>query len=256
MKKNKNTRQTLASHCCCLSPLHGFLVSTVAGARSQFRSYLSPLAYGGTPPGYSVDKCATQLRFLLAAGAFTFPANTQGTYIYICMMEQKLKKYLEEADKAIKKLSEEKAVQISHLDFQIALGAKLGYDQNDSHYVASNDLTSEQMYELLKTNTFEKPIVLAEIIFFESIIPDGIPISLNEQEIKSKGEIWVIHKYDADPFPSNPHAHNKLTGYKVHLGTGELFDYKNKPLNASISKKDLIALREKVKNVTLPTLNI
>jgi len=32
----------------------------VAGARSQFRSFLSPLAFGGTPLGYSVDKCATQ----------------------------------------------------------------------------------------------------------------------------------------------------------------------------------------------------
>jgi len=56
--------------------LHGFLASTVAGARSQFRSFLSPLAYGGTPPGYSVDKCATQLCFFLAAGAITFlPAH-------------------------------------------------------------------------------------------------------------------------------------------------------------------------------------
>ena len=80
LDENKNTRQTLASHCCCLSPLHGFLVSTVAGARSQFRSYLSPLAYGGTPLGYSVDKCATQLRFFLAAGAFTFLANAQGIH--------------------------------------------------------------------------------------------------------------------------------------------------------------------------------
>ena len=70
---NKNTFQTLASHCCCLSPLHGSIFSTVAGARSQFRSFLTPLALGGTPPPYSVDKCATQPRFFfLAAGAITF----------------------------------------------------------------------------------------------------------------------------------------------------------------------------------------
>ena len=63
---NKNTFQTLASHCCCLSPLHGSIFSTVAGARSQFRSFLPPLALGGTPLGYSVDKCATQHRFFFS----------------------------------------------------------------------------------------------------------------------------------------------------------------------------------------------
>ena len=61
--KNKNTFQTLASHCCCLSPLHGSIFSTMAGARSQFQSFLIPLTLGGTPPPYSVDKCATQPHF-------------------------------------------------------------------------------------------------------------------------------------------------------------------------------------------------
>ena len=74
--ENKNTCQTLASHCCCLSPFHGFLASTVAGARSQFQSFLLPLAFGGTPLGYSVDKCATRLCFFLAAGAITFCRHT------------------------------------------------------------------------------------------------------------------------------------------------------------------------------------
>ena len=64
--ENKNTFQTLASHCCCLSPLHGSIFSTVAGARSQFQSFLIPLALGGTPLGYSVDKCATQHRFFFS----------------------------------------------------------------------------------------------------------------------------------------------------------------------------------------------
>ena len=63
---NKNTFQTLASHCCCLSPLHGSIFSTVAGARSQFQSFLIPLALGGTPLGYSVDKFATQHRFFFS----------------------------------------------------------------------------------------------------------------------------------------------------------------------------------------------
>src|SRR5207237_6227170 len=36
----------------------------------------------------------------------------------------------------------------------------------------------------------------------------GIPILLTEAQVKLQGEIWIVHKNDADPFPSNPHAHN------------------------------------------------
>jgi hypothetical protein len=41
------------------------------GTRRQFRSFLSPLPSGGSPLCYSADKCAAQLCFFFAAGAFT-----------------------------------------------------------------------------------------------------------------------------------------------------------------------------------------
>ena len=66
LTNNKNTYQTLASHCCCLSQLHCSIFSTVAGARSQFQSFLLLLALGGTPPRYSVVKYATQPRFFFS----------------------------------------------------------------------------------------------------------------------------------------------------------------------------------------------
>lgn len=171
-------------------------------------------------------------------------------------MEKKLNRYIQESEKAISILSEQKGMEISSLDFQIALGEKFGYNRQKSHYVASKDLSAEQMVELLKSHSFTKPEEIGIVTFPDSIIPEGVPICLNEQEAKSKGEIWRIHKYDADPFPSNPHAHNKETGYKLHLGTGELFDNKNKSLNKSIRKKDLIALRSNLKNIALPTLEV
>ncbi|MGP0059341.1 MAG: hypothetical protein ACLPID_08660 [Beijerinckiaceae bacterium] len=42
------------------------------------------------------------------------------------------------------------------------------------------------------------------------------------------GEIWRVHKSDADPFPSRPHAHcvggsKKVVGCKLHLGTAQLY---------------------------------
>ena len=49
------------------------------------------------------------------------------------------------------------------------------------------------------------------------------PIALQEAKVKLKGEIWVAYKYDRDPFPSNPHAHNYDRKLKMHLGTGDVY---------------------------------
>jgi len=57
-------------------PLVTFLFAPSGGTRRQFRSFLSPLAFGGTPLGYSVDKCAARLCFFFAAGAFTGRLDT------------------------------------------------------------------------------------------------------------------------------------------------------------------------------------
>ena len=49
LSQGKKTRQALASHCCCLSPAGaGCPFSTVAGARSRFRSSLPPAPSFGT----------------------------------------------------------------------------------------------------------------------------------------------------------------------------------------------------------------
>lgn len=42
------------------------------------------------------------------------------------------------------------------------------------------------------------------------------------------GEVWRVHKGDADPFPSRPHAHcvggaKRFVGCKLHLGTAQLY---------------------------------
>lgn len=168
--------------------------------------------------------------------------------------EMKLSKYIKEAEKARCILSERLNLDISSLNFQIALGSVLGYDEYDSTRVLEHDLAAEQMLEKLEGYEFNLPIEIESIVFNESILPEDVPRRLDEEEIKHKGEIWVIHKNDADPFPSNPHAHNKATGYKLHLGNGDLYSYKNKPLDKRISKKYLLAIRDKVKNITLPTL--
>lgn len=53
-----------------------------------------------------------------------------------------------------------------------------------------------------------------------------------EADYKVCGEIWRVHKSDADPYPSNPHAHcvggaKGILGCTLHLGTRELYRKRN-----------------------------
>lgn len=120
--------------------------------------------------------------------------------------------------------------------------------------VAAQTWTVETLVEALIQccSILELPQLLAVAEFDESIIPEGTERALLEEKVKHKGEIWLIHKYDADPFPSNPHAHNHESNLKLHLGTGDL--YLGKKVVGSLSKKNFGALREKIKHVVLPSI--
>jgi hypothetical protein len=81
-----------------------------------------------------------------------------------------------------------------------------------------------------------------------------------EEDYRVRGEVWRVHKGDADPYPSKPHAHciggsDRFVGYKLHLGTRELFDG-SKPLGRYLYQKQfdiLIGLiRPKFPEITLP----
>lgn len=171
-------------------------------------------------------------------------------------MSLQLNKFIEEVEKAKLLLIEELSHDLKFRDIQLALAEHYGYTAEDSTRTASHNLTAEKIFEMLKDHDFKFPDVSETIVLNESILPVGALQRLDEQTIKNKGEIWVIHKYDKDPFPSNPHAHNEQTGQKVDLSNGDLYDGKNNYQGINISKKDLLLLRGKVKKMTLPTLTI
>lgn len=97
--------------------------------------------------------------------------------------------------------------------------------------------------------------LLAEIEFEQSPIPDGTFRQLDEVTIKRDGCIWRLHKNDADPFPSNPHAHNLESGLKLDLSSGGLY-LGTRDTGKKVSKKDLDFIRTQaaLKNITLPPL--
>ena len=81
-----------------------------------------------------------------------------------------------------------------------------------------------------------------------------------EEDFNVAGEVWRVHKYDADPIPSRPHAHciggaRRYVGCKLHLGTRELYSG-SKPLGRYLFQKQFDRLIELIKpkfpGITLP----
>jgi len=67
-----------------------------------------------------------------------------------------------------------------------------------------------------------------DIVISQMALCDQQGSWLFEKDYKVDGEVWRVHKFDADPFPSSPHAHcvggrDRFVGLKLHLGNAELF---------------------------------
>lgn len=164
-----------------------------------------------------------------------------------------INQFIKDAEAAAERLSTDDLYLTIH-DVQNALVEVLALDSSlDLLY---RDLPEEKIVELLSSFDFSKyyPETLCEVELEESIVPGDIPVSLTEQTVRAKGEIWRIHKNDADPFPSNPHAHNYPKNLVAHLGNGDL--YRKRKVLGKLKKKDLINLRELITNVTLPKLEV
>lgn len=95
-----------------------------------------------------------------------------------------------------------------------------------------------------------------QIILPKEIVPEEYVMMIKVQ-IKSNGLIWFIHRYDADPFPSDPHAHQIDNNIKLDLSNGKC--YRKREYLFSISKKELKAIRmlaNKRFKGKLPPLNL
>lgn len=61
-------------------------------------------------------------------------------------------------------------------------------------------------------------------------------------KIKSSGFVLHIHRYDQDPFPSDPHAHIVDQNIKIDLSNGNC--YRSRALITTIKKKELLEIRK------------
>ena len=103
---------------------------------------------------------------------------------------------------------------------------------------------------------FDFNVILNSIETQENIIPKEFLLEF-KVKVKSKGLVWIIHKYDSDPFPSNPHAHQLDNNIKLDLSNGKC--YKGKRYFYTIKTKELLEIRDaasKVFDGELPKLAI
>lgn len=168
-------------------------------------------------------------------------------------IEKNLISYIREMNTAKAILSQLKGIELDSMEVQLALCKKLNIESLQPVDLLYKKLSSDQMVDILKDFSFSKPEKIDEVVLDESILPVGTPKLLTEQTVKVKGEVWVIHKNDADPFPSTPHAHNYDSGISLHLGTGEFFQKRTS--KGFLDCKKLNSLREKIKNHMLPDLD-
>ncbi len=163
----------------------------------------------------------------------------------------KINAYIAALNAAIPELSALHVQDLSSDDVQAAIRKALDIDDAHSADVLDHSLTKDKIVGLLKDFDFNKgqPIVLHTLTLSEDdgIIPDDVPRMLTEKIVKVKGEVWEIHRYDADPFPSDPHAHNYDANLKLHLKTGALYD-KKKRFQGNIGQKKLDVIRAELKN--------
>jgi hypothetical protein len=160
--------------------------------------------------------------------------------------------FLQAATNAADQLSLEAVHPLEYVHIQDALVDLLKLE--DAVALLSLNLTEERIVSSLKSYNFDRlfPETVEDVLFDSPITPSGTRRHLAEVTVRSRGEVWRIHKNDADPWPSNPHAHNLDTGQKLHLGTGELF--LKRKMVGKITQKSLLSIRSKVTKCKLPPL--
>lgn len=168
--------------------------------------------------------------------------------------EECLIAYISASSSACAVLSQIHGLDLDASDIQAALVDLLKIQENPPFRLLGYGLTDMQIVEKLRYYDFKqlKPEILAEFTECEPLIPPGIPRLLTEQTVKVKGEIWRVHKNDADGFPSIPHAHNYETGVVLDLGNGTIYD-RNRNRIGTLGCKKLLLIRGKLTGIDLPS---
>jgi hypothetical protein len=101
--------------------------------------------------------------------------------------------------------------------------------------------------------------IIGELEIPVSLHPDYLleADDIEKGRVSVNNTIWIVHKSDSDPHPSNPHAHNYEGNCKIHLGNGTL--YRKRNVCGHLSKRDLKEIRDRISktlHIELPPLEL
>lgn len=149
-----------------------------------------------------------------------------------------INRLLRQATTAASRLSEASGTLVEYADVLDALVDVFKLESQID--LLDEELNAEAIVKDLSSYNFKKlhPTLIGEVVLQHSILPEQVAQRLVEITVKAHGQVWRIYQNDADPFPSNPHAHNVQSGLKLNLNNGELFFGKKKQPK-KVSGKDL-----------------
>jgi len=167
--------------------------------------------------------------------------------------KQKVREFVDNVDVWAEKLSKDLSIILS---CESLMSAMIVENKKELVEISLDYWTYEQCKSWFLHSQLSKITThILEVVYLEnSVIPDDVERAFLEERVKFKGERWVIHKNDADPFPSSPHAHNYESMLKLHLGNGDLYNRTTKV--GAMKKKDFKALRCSFKKVKMPVLEV
>ncbi|KAA8485590.1 hypothetical protein BDE36_0381 [Arcticibacter tournemirensis] len=159
--------------------------------------------------------------------------------------EDMLKTYLKNQAVVYDRLLAKGITFLSEDDIWTILQSELNLEYYE---VIHAKLTDEKILEVVLDHINQNGLPLGKIEFdVDENDIDWLPETsdtLEKATLHKNGRIWVVHRSDADPFPSIPHAHNYQENYKLNLYTGEL--YRKTKLVGKMKKKELAELVEKI----------
>ena len=166
-------------------------------------------------------------------------------------IERRLNQWIE-AERTVKqRLVDEHGINPQAIDVQRALMDKRAL--SESADLLMEEWDADKLYREVSSEQFVDQTQSEVVTVFETLLPPDVPRLLTEETVRQRGEQWRIHRYDQDPFPFLPHAHNLASGVKMDLRNGRL--YKGRTEVGKIRPKRLSDFRSRVKSVPLPPLS-
>lgn len=131
-----------------------------------------------------------------------------------------------------------------HVEYVQVLTAVMDvYSERNPENLCVIGLTEADLTGKLAGYPFDAPAILGEIEAPELDVPGGIGriyAALN----RGAGRTWELLSHPADPFPSDPCAHNEAEDVTLDLATGAL--YHDRQRVHALFRKDLVAFRAKI----------